>query len=319
MAPNHGHPEVKERTESITEEELVTQFREIRVASVYGRRSPHKPLLLLLALGRSLNDDDRLMSFEEIEDDLKGLISRFGLPHSSENAHYPFWRLRNDEGLWEIDRPDLVRMTSAGHAYISDLKRHQIFGGIPRDILEKLNGNAELFWKVVRILLDGYFPPSLHQDVLQATGLDGLASPSVLSVKEVRFLKRDRRFREDVLRAYDYQCALCEFAVRVDNQSIGLEAAHIRWHTAHGPARIRNGLALCVLHHKLFDEGVFTLLKNLHVLVDPSASGQRLEESLGQFNGSKLSVVPGNSNEHPAHEYLEWHRTTVFRLPELAL
>src|SRR5437588_7846441 len=41
--------------------------------------------------------------------------------------------------------------------------------------------------------------------------------------------------------------------------SVGLDAAHIRWHQAGGPDREGNGLALCVLHHKLFDLGAFTV------------------------------------------------------------
>ena len=40
---------------------------------------------------------------------------------------------------------------------------------------------------------------------------------------------------------------------------MGLEAAHIKWHSAGGPSVERNGIALNSLHHKLFDLGAFTL------------------------------------------------------------
>ena len=298
-----------------SDEDLVARFQNINVRVLNDRRSPHKALLLLWAIGRFVNDEDRLVSFEIAQRPLNELIRGFGTPGGRGNADFPFWHLRNDDGLWEIDRPDLVRMDLGKHARISDLKGHNIHGGIPQDVLERLNSSPELAWKVVRILLDSYFPPSLHQDVLKATRLDTLAGPDALLVRELRYLKRDGRFREDVLRAYENQCAVCGFAVRVDSYPIGLEAAHIRWHSARGPAKVRNGLALCVLHHKLFDRGVFTLLMDLRVLVDPSASGKRLRESLGQFDGSKLSTVPDSCEEKPAKKHLEWHRQTVFRSP----
>lgn len=40
---------------------------------------------------------------------------------------------------------------------------------------------------------------------------------------------------------------------------VGLDAAHIRWHQFNGPATEQNGIALCVMHHKLFDFGAFTI------------------------------------------------------------
>ena len=73
-----------------------------------------------------------LATFGEIEGDLDRLIGRFGLPNSRENAHLPFWHLCND-GLWQIDRPELVRTTTRGDAYISDLREHDIRGGLVQE------------------------------------------------------------------------------------------------------------------------------------------------------------------------------------------
>ena len=100
---------------SNSNDDLLDRVQSIRVHLQHGRRSPHKPLLLLLSIGRHLNGHERLAAFGEIEGDLNRLIRRFGLPDSRENAYHPFWHLRND-GLWQIDRPELVRITTAGHA-----------------------------------------------------------------------------------------------------------------------------------------------------------------------------------------------------------
>jgi putative restriction endonuclease len=71
--------------------------------------------------------------------------------------------------------------------------------------------------------------------------------------------KLDPQFRLRVLTAYEYRCAVCGFDVRLGSVSIALDAAHIRWHQAGGPELERNGLALCVLHHKTFDLGALTV------------------------------------------------------------
>ena len=51
---------------------LLQAVRKIWVYSRYGRRSPHKPLLLL-SVARHLNGFERLVTFGEIERDLNGL------------------------------------------------------------------------------------------------------------------------------------------------------------------------------------------------------------------------------------------------------
>ena len=293
-------------------DDLLHRVQTIRVASRHGRRSPHKPLLLLLSIGRHLNGQEELTTFDDIEGDLNRLIRRFGLPDSRENAYLPFWHLRND-GLWHIDRPELVRTTTAGDAYISDLREHDIRGGLVRDFLNALDTNADFAWRAVQSLLNDYFPPSLHEDLLRDVGLVGKVGLGELIDTKPRREVRDPRFREVVLQAYKSRCALCELDVQVDGQPIGLEAAHIKWHSARGPARVENGMALCVLHHKFFDSGLFTVLSDLTVLVGGLAVGESVGESLNKYGGSVLPVIPDHSEQRPASRYLEWHTRAVFR------
>lgn len=62
---------------------------------------------------------------------------------------------------------------------------------------------------------------------------------------------RNPRFRQEVLEAYSHRCAMC--GIQLDL----VEAAHIVPH-AHpeGYDTVRNGLALCTLHHRSFDTGL---------------------------------------------------------------
>ncbi len=291
---------------------LLQRVQTMRVAVRHGRPSPHKPLLLLLSIGRHLNGQQRLITYGEVEGDLNGLIRCFGLPDSRENAHYPFWHLTNDR-LWEVDRPELVRTTTAGDAYLSDLREHDIRGGLTQDFVYALDSNPDFAWRVVGSLLNNYFPPSLHQDILESVGVVGKVGPSWPVYTMPRQDARDPRFREVVLQAYNSRCALCEFDVQVAGQPIGIEAAHIKWHCAKGPAKVDNGMALCVLHHKFFDAGLFTVLTDLTVLVGGLASGDSVEESLNKYGGSVLQVIPDRSDQRPAARFLTWHERAVFK------
>ena len=300
-------------TSNSNSDDLLDRIHRMEVDRRHERRSPHKPLLLLLSIGRHFNGDERLATFTAIEGDMNRLIRRFGLPVSQQNPHYPFWRLQNDDRLWEIDRPELVNVTKSGDPFISDLRDHDIRGGLPREILDSLDSSPELAWSVVQKLLNDYFPPSLREDVLRDVGLEDSVVQSESVFTKSRPRKGSANFRNAVLLAYESRCAVCEFDVQVDKEPIGVEAAHVRWHSARGPACVRNGIALCLLHHKFFDSGLFTLSSDLTVLVGGLAEGDDVEDSLNQYGGTPLQVIPDSQDQRPAPRYLKWHRRAVFR------
>lgn len=83
------------------EAELLDAVEHLRPWKRGGQRAPHKPLLLLLALGRAQRGEPRLVPFVDVEYLLSSLLARFGPSRRSHHPEYPFWRLQND-GLWEI-------------------------------------------------------------------------------------------------------------------------------------------------------------------------------------------------------------------------
>jgi putative restriction endonuclease len=96
---------------------------------------------------------------------------------------------------------------------------------------------------------------------------------------------------------------------------VALDAAHIKWHQAGGPDVEPNGIALCVLHHKLFDRGGFTIEDDLRVLLSADLHGDRgFEEHLLPFHGRTVRL-PSDPGHRPAVEHLGWHRREVFHGP----
>jgi len=154
--------------------------------------------------------------------------------------------------------------------------------------------------------LKNSFPGTLHEDILAQVGLD--LKPAGLKV-------RSPDFRSRVLSAYEYRCAVCNFNVRLGDTLVAVEAAHIKWHQAGGPDNIVNGIALCSMHHKLFDRGVFTLQENMTFQVAENAHGTHgMEEWLMRYHGQEIRK-PQRPDYYPQAGFINWHVREVFRGP----
>lgn len=131
--------------------------------------------------------------------------------------------------------------------------------------------------------------------------------------------RRDPAFREAVLRAYGYRCAVCGFETRVGNVLVGVDAAHVMWHTAGGADAVENGLALCALHHRLLDRGAFTLSVggSASIVVEVSESsngGEGFAQWLLAFHGRPVAA-PVSASYRVSEPSVVWHRREVFRGP----
>ena len=285
--------------------EIIQRFERLRVWRNTGERAPHKPLLVLYAIGRFLRDGVRLIPYSEIDENLERLLKEFGPRRTNYGTQYPFWRLQND-GIWEIPDADRIGQTASGDALRSDLVRYNVSGGFREDISRQLQNDSTLSFEIIHSLLDAHFPSSIHEDILQAVGIE-----FPLSIFNQQ--RSNISFRANILRAYEYKCAVCSFDVRLGNSPIALEASHIRWRQANGPDIEVNGLALCSLHHKLFDRGAFTLSQQLEILVSDDAHGSvGFEQWLMRFHGETISF-PQRRSYYPHESFLDWHIREVFQ------
>lgn len=296
--------------------EVLEPFESLRVWSRGGERAPHKPLLVLFALGRLARGESEPVSYAEVDEQLGALLRDFGPDRDSYHPEYPFWRLSND-GLWrvDVDRPDelVFRVGSSGPTK-TELLNQNARGRFLPEVQEALLASPEHIVGVARHLLDAHFPETLHGDILDAVGLDLLALDEGGDDREVTSRrKRDPRFRGMVLAAYEDRCAVCGYDLSLGRRALGVEAAHIRWHQAKGPDEVTNGLALCSQHHKVFDLGAFTVVDEARVVVSDLVRGhERMEEVLLRHHGQPLRS-PVHPDQRPVRGHFEWHRREVFR------
>ena len=237
---------------------------------------------------------------------------------------YPFQYLVHD-GIWEIPRASELPSWGTDYLRLTDLRKHDVEGGFPGEVAELLESDPELALRAARLLLAGHFPISLHDEILEAVGLSyDLWVPGLPPVREpgkkqrMVVYRRPRRliFRKEVLQAYDERCAICDFDLRINDELLGLEAAHIQWHSHNGPDNVFNGLALCLLHHRALDRGAVGLEAKdtgYRVLISSQVRGSNSSESLlSEFSGQLIR--PPRSRLHVPHPpYVDWHRAQVFR------
>jgi putative restriction endonuclease len=284
---------------------VVDQFRELNVWQRGSERAPHKPLLALLALA-CLSRGQKVLTFAEAEPKLRELLLEFGPSRKSLHPEYPFWRLKND-GLWVVtaDAPMRSRLSNEDPP-VSVLRSARAQGAFPADVQQELLAHPQRIAEVAQQLLADNFPETLHQDILDAVGL------SVDYTVAVR-RRRDPNFRSEVLVAYQYRCAMCGLDLRLGQISVGLEAAHIKWHQARGPDSVDNGVAFCSMHHKLFDFGAFTIAKDHRLLVSEQVNGSAaVDEVLLRHHGASISL-PRRPEHHPRPDFLQWHEREVFK------
>ena len=145
-------------------ESIVQKFENLRLWKRDDQRAPHKPLLVLYAIGKLLQGEDRLLPYSEVDEKLGNLLREFGPKRRNYQTQLPFWRLQND-GVWEIPAAYLVSQTPSGDARKSDLDVYEVSGGFTEDIARQLQDDPDLALRIAQGMLTAHFPPSIHEDI----------------------------------------------------------------------------------------------------------------------------------------------------------
>jgi putative restriction endonuclease len=113
------------------------------------------------------------------------------------------------------------------------------------------------------------------------------------------------KFRQRVLTAYRKRCSVCS----IRHEGL-LDAAHILAdRDERGEPVVRNGLALCKIHHAAFDTNILGIRPDLVVRIRADVldehDGPMLRHGLQELHGVRLVVLPHRELDHPDPERLE--------------
>lgn len=293
----------------LSDEEVLNRLATFRQYQQDGRRVPHKPLLVLLSLGRLQDTGSSALPWSTAETQLADLIAEFGPPSKTgraQSAAYPFTRLRRDH-IWLIDAdvPDDA---------LKPLREHRVTGRLADRLEAALRAKPSLLAQAARRLAESHFPLTVAPDVLTAVGLDPDAVPAagdgVDELADRR--KRSSSWPQMILAAWDRQCAFCGYDGQLGGTAVGIEAAHVRWFNLGGPDSKDNGMALCSLHHKLFDRGALGLDQNHRIQVSGLFSA-RTEAAKTIYDLHDRPLNPRRGTALPSPEHVAWHGSQVFK------
>jgi putative restriction endonuclease len=232
------------------------------------------------------------------------------------------WRATYAERMFEFEHP--VPRALNGQPVESWL----------RDIPQGRTRNVQTFGRAVRPLADEDLALILQLgrgDEMISVLVDeyqsgpGSTDTAILSERTRRLVEvasRTGRFRELILPAYQWRCAVTGLAT--ENLGAGrsyplLDAAHIRPVGDSGSDSPSNGLALTPTVHRMFDLGLFTLRTRDDALVVQVSPQLRPSMLLSPGGQSQLRIedglrvyIPTTSALRPSDDALAYHQAKVF-------
>ena len=144
------------------------------------------------------------------------------------------------------------------------------------------------------------------------TNIEGVEWERETSINAVIKARRGQQFfRACVLSAYNFECGVTGI-----RDSRLLRASHIiPWHKQE-KTRLdpRNGICLNALHDAAFDTGLVTFDEDLRLILSSRLKSEMPDLVFGrmfkEYDGKQLSLPDRFA---PPQDYLEFHRSTIFR------
>ena len=120
-------------------------------------------------------------------------------------------------------------------------------------------------------------------------------------------IARNKAFSDKIKRLYEFRCAVCGKQRFSNAQYPEVEAAHIFPKDKFGSDDLRNGIALCKLHHWAFDNGIFSLSDECRVIVEERVKNDTNYDEITRFEHESIKI-PLNPELRPHQLFLKKHR-----------
>lgn len=153
-------------------------------------------------------------------------------------------------------------------------------------------------------------------DRLQAE-MDSIVLYQPAIAQNSRPAKEQRVFRENILKAYNYKCAITGQSIWI-NDRVLLEAAHIIPYRDGGSFSVNNGIALSYEMHKMFDNGLFGFYYDIDGQIKIKISqSQKIRDDSKILQGlnNKPIAMPQDTKQYPSDVALQYNLDT-FLIPD---
>jgi putative restriction endonuclease len=156
------------------EGDFLTRVENIKTSLVRGNLAVHKPLLLLLALGRVQRQERPLTPFNVIAGELSALLEKYWTQKGDPEVLDPFWRLQSDE-LWKVvcehEKKLEFKKGRENEPTLTSLREADARGGFLEHYDSQLRQRPDLIESAARHLLSRYFPEHPPHEVASAARL----------------------------------------------------------------------------------------------------------------------------------------------------
>ncbi|MFC1751645.1 HNH endonuclease [Patescibacteria group bacterium] len=138
-------------------------------------------------------------------------------------------------------------------------------------------------------------PSSLAKSLGEVEQLSKTDEPKLTSednsaVSMVVRKSRGEAFRRKIKVLYENSCAVCSRRRFTKAKYPEVESAHIYPVEKNGSDDLRNGLALCRLHHWAFDGGLFSIDENLKIIISPEIIDDEEYEEIWKYQDRELNI-----------------------------
>ncbi len=229
--------------------------------------------------------------------------------NSHGSKEYPFRNIIDKNSITIFEPPisrDEIRQVSGMESFAkSQTPKYNLKRTVYEEFMRNYGGSLK---GTVNTETGRNIPYSLkkEKDGIQIAG-EGVDPTTKKTIIETRLFQGE--FRNSILELFGHKCLICD----VDSDLL-LEAAHIIpvGEDITSAGKFANGLSLCRIHHKLFDQGLVTIRQGKIIpsreLV--SAESDYLNEHFNELTRKPAIRLPKGDESEP---YLLWHFRNVFR------
>lgn len=125
--------------------------------------------------------------------------------------------------------------------------------------------------------------------------------------KNVSRTVRSAAFAIEIKNLYDNHCAICDSNLHTPSGIPEIQAAHVYPVSSNGSDDLRNGIALCRIHHWAFDAGWLSLKDDLTVIARADIPKVKQYEFIYSYEGKSIRL-PSDSQFKPHPVFLREHR-----------